>query len=973
MDPERVRAYLQVACAGLGFDIGEVWWTSNENGSSTVATIEENKGGTRNLRFVQLYTSKSYEDRRSMLVSPEKDEESTEPNSEVAIQKHVLSPQLVNAISNTAQVLWANSQQTGGLLGKSDVRLQTAVGMPVAVDGNGNMCVVVMFSPNHIKNTDDAMEYLQFISKSATSSSIPCLLPVFNNDMRAVIPANSGRQQFLTASLGDGVTANFVTLDVTHQSDLSHAQKDGFGIPLLPGMELDVSGDAFDEASYGVWNTIMDMDTPQTSIVALDQPAFPTVIRERIEEFLTAFLSMSVFDAADIWIPREPGLCHEVTVLAADSLQEFQTASEGIFVQNWSGAVGRAYASGNPIWSHVPDVIFDQERRQAFEKAGIQTALAVPVANCVLCCYSLVRTDPVPFVLKFLQQALRLLWVGLDNVDQPQVGQEIWKEVGPTDLGEMAADLEMHHEFLRKKRPHSVMQIDEIGRDRSESLALQFDTLSSSPSQMNVPISSNSQFCIEPYQEVEPASIVYVSQNPIVIDDFQNHMRDALQAVGQAVPWAVTNAEGTKRVHMTTDRESVNHNNTGRVEQIPFAYSNQSAPSIAEQDRSRQPASFAFVGSQTDRGPVNMHQSSNFASGPTYDFAHSGVQEQYQTCFEPMQSNPPSNSNQSMQSSAPSITNQRVYQTYDQPMAPQLNSSSPLQPSPLHMPGQLPNRIIQVPAAPPGSVAHLDHMNSYSQHQFQQVDNSGCNLYQQSSGMMLPQGYDVSQSPSPTHAVVAPTPSNVDPVLAIFCASTASPPIAGPNSGNKFCRIQGCCEPAVARRPYCAAHSGNRICENPGCGKCAQGSTRFCIAHGGGRRCTFPGCDKGARDKYFCAAHGGGKRCAMDGCSKSAVGGSSLCTGHGGGRRCSVDGCDKSAQSSTRFCVKHGGGKTCGHPGCPKVARGRTSYCAAHGGGIRCKLDGCNRVAIGKLQLCRAHGGGARTKANATIMTSGAT
>ena len=39
MDPERVRAYLQVACAGLGFDIGEVWFTSNEAGSSTVAQI----------------------------------------------------------------------------------------------------------------------------------------------------------------------------------------------------------------------------------------------------------------------------------------------------------------------------------------------------------------------------------------------------------------------------------------------------------------------------------------------------------------------------------------------------------------------------------------------------------------------------------------------------------------------------------------------------------------------------------------------------------------------------------------------------------------------------------------------------------------------------------------------------------------------------------------------------------------------
>ena len=35
MDPDRVRAYLQVACAGLGFDIGEIWWTHNDNGSSS--------------------------------------------------------------------------------------------------------------------------------------------------------------------------------------------------------------------------------------------------------------------------------------------------------------------------------------------------------------------------------------------------------------------------------------------------------------------------------------------------------------------------------------------------------------------------------------------------------------------------------------------------------------------------------------------------------------------------------------------------------------------------------------------------------------------------------------------------------------------------------------------------------------------------------------------------------------------------
>jgi hypothetical protein len=38
MDADRVRAYLQVACSGLGFDIGEVWWMSN-SGTSAVAAI----------------------------------------------------------------------------------------------------------------------------------------------------------------------------------------------------------------------------------------------------------------------------------------------------------------------------------------------------------------------------------------------------------------------------------------------------------------------------------------------------------------------------------------------------------------------------------------------------------------------------------------------------------------------------------------------------------------------------------------------------------------------------------------------------------------------------------------------------------------------------------------------------------------------------------------------------------------------
>jgi len=39
MDPERIHAYLQAACAGLGMTVGEVWFAQNETGSSTVAKI----------------------------------------------------------------------------------------------------------------------------------------------------------------------------------------------------------------------------------------------------------------------------------------------------------------------------------------------------------------------------------------------------------------------------------------------------------------------------------------------------------------------------------------------------------------------------------------------------------------------------------------------------------------------------------------------------------------------------------------------------------------------------------------------------------------------------------------------------------------------------------------------------------------------------------------------------------------------
>jgi hypothetical protein len=326
-------------------------------------------------------------------------------------EKHVLSPLLVDAISKTAQVVWAHTKKQEGLLGRSDIRLQTAVGMPVAVDGSGNMCVVVMFSPNNIQSTDDAMEYLQSISKSATSTSIPSLLPAFDPKHGLVSlphhhPSNEMIPLLSSPCLSDGVTTRFVSLDKSPESselavaevhsdhDLTAAPKDCFGIPMLPsaaeiaGTSKDLNGtavsDAFDEASYGIWSTIMDtIDAPKPAdhsdsygsstkvngnnhdpnpLYTVNKPEMPRERRERLEEFASAFLEVSIFEFAEVWIPigghsigGQTNYLGQVTsITSTDSnplLNEFIQSTEKVLIKNWSGAVGRAFASGNPVWS----------------------------------------------------------------------------------------------------------------------------------------------------------------------------------------------------------------------------------------------------------------------------------------------------------------------------------------------------------------------------------------------------------------------------------------------------------------------------------------------------------------------------------------------------------------------------------------------------------------------------------------------
>lgn len=462
---------------------------SDSSGEGTYAEImkqNRNKKKQPKKRFLQLYTSKAYCDQRSKLVQPHEENEdgkksapgspgspgsppksAGEAAAEAAAstqrqlsttlrrsasaatlkldEEHVLSPRIVEAVTHSTQVVWANCQKSEGLLGRSDIKLQTAIGMPVGVDESGNVWVVVMFSPKNVESTSDAIDYLQYISRSAASTSIPCLLPVVgepaargNEPNTKMICNGSAKQEEEeakgsggnthslvsikptkqrpnhTEEIGDGVMAKFVSFNLNDDDEESKLKAnsgelanggapaqadvrgdapktDAYGIPVLPSTPNrdrggsifrgdaidDAITDAFDEASYGVWSTIMNTSTqqqqpqqqsappppaPQSQLISATVASNLHLIQERLEEFAMAFLGMSVFDVADAWMVKKDGdgggngrvLDCLFTATATETnpgINALRDVNGKALIDVGNGAVGKAFSSGYPVWS----------------------------------------------------------------------------------------------------------------------------------------------------------------------------------------------------------------------------------------------------------------------------------------------------------------------------------------------------------------------------------------------------------------------------------------------------------------------------------------------------------------------------------------------------------------------------------------------------------------------------------------------
>ena len=698
---------------------------------------------------------------------------------------------------------------------------------------------------------------------------------------------------------------------------------DFFGIPLLDpfvnggsggGDGDSVSGsddgaaNAFDHASYGLWSTIMEnpainsaieqIPDEATSLAAAittaqqsETPNLHPERRERLEEFSSAFLAMSVFDVADFWLPSArtdgtPNLHHVFSLTSDDnntSLDYFKIASNNTTISAWAGAVGRAFCSGSAVWSTNPETIVDVGRREAFAIANIRTSLAVPIFSsgsvspcCVLCFYSMVRSDCVPFVLKFVQQALRSLWYGLESIEPHEsIGRDLWKDVAPADLGEMAADLEMQKAFYQKKRPfEAISSIHVSGLDRRP-FSSKYTQYASHFSLISCKTQENtgSKFYQDTTEDTDSSS--------------------ALAAQLQSLPTP------------SGDVNNLTNGNRNISAQRQYQNAGQTAQTIQNhlQDALRLAADARPI---TDYNEGNVAKRMNIGSGTP---GASPALCQLAQPYNPSQSQdfPASNLSASTMSIAPEEMKMEAVQTFA------LNASRQIQPLPLPLP---------LPQQQPPS-------------QSQKI------LFVPQTVISQNSNHENSPFLPPTDAsTLAPRENSKPgrPVCRIQGCSQLSAtrkPYCTKHSGNRICEHDGCAKCAQGATRFCIGHGGGRRCTFLNCDKGARDKF-FCAAHGGGKRCSNSGCQKSAvGGSSLCTSHGGGRRCAVENCEKSAQSSTKFCVKHGGGKKCCHVDCEKVARGRTQYCASHGGGVRCKLGGCSRIAIGKMQLCRAHGGGSK--------------------------------------
>ena len=178
MDNNRIDSYLRCISSVLNFDIGEVW------------VIKKNQNDKISLTFEHLYTSSKYVDKHNVLLRPDEN-----GNNDLDLN-HRFSPIICRSVcdNSNGQIVWCNTCNIEKvLIGKTDLRLNTALGIPVCNIGH-ELCIFVLFSTKHLHITPNIVEFLIDIVRACAGnyslSSSNNILPICKSYNLAPINTN---------------------------------------------------------------------------------------------------------------------------------------------------------------------------------------------------------------------------------------------------------------------------------------------------------------------------------------------------------------------------------------------------------------------------------------------------------------------------------------------------------------------------------------------------------------------------------------------------------------------------------------------------------------------------------------------------------------------------------------------------------------------------------------------------------------
>lgn len=381
------------------------------------------------LKFIQLYTSPTYQDFHSLLIRPEinslKSDDEKHRISPIVSQSYKLCLltheydlsflQICQGVCDGGQIVWASTLILEGLIGRKELPLNTAVGMPICSIGD-DLGIMVLFSVEQIAITPNSIEFLGclsraaseniagFIAPSLTTPVSPAnveqfigiwdiyeLIKKYSSDISFHILPMAPLQSFFdyqetmtfrdlcsdmdtsVENMQEKESKKLHVADFTEFQQKSDTNSYDFSGPdlLIPGGKsfrmgfskgASMNDAVFDDDNGPYFGNYLGSECSHDSqsnekIYTIDSRDSYRKSPTRFHEFMIALLGMTIFDVAELWMMSERTQeLHVVAALHRDGLmQKWTSVGRNLKLRRGEDIPGQVLETSQPFWDNRYD------------------------------------------------------------------------------------------------------------------------------------------------------------------------------------------------------------------------------------------------------------------------------------------------------------------------------------------------------------------------------------------------------------------------------------------------------------------------------------------------------------------------------------------------------------------------------------------------------------------------------------------